>query len=224
MRENNMWTDELKDKPVVSIAEGTKVGSVHDVYLDESCTQVVALLVSGGGLLGGHKQAVMYSAVRGMGPDAVMVEGRDSVQDVSDDGPLGAALHWSDLHQEMMTEGGVHLGRVGELEFDPQSGSVTALELDPKGDWAAKDGGTIAIERADIVNLTPKLAIVRHDVIDRAAPEEHRPSREVGQVVRRSQSEGESATPAREEAATSRTEGESVLQSDGRVPAEERAT
>jgi uncharacterized protein YrrD len=218
-----MWSDELKDKPVISIAEGTKVGSVHDLLLDESCTQVVALIVGGGGLLGGHKQAVMYSAVRGMGPDAVMVEGRDAVQDLSDDGPLAASLHWSDVHQEMMTEGGVHLGRVGELEFDPQSGAVTALELEPKGDWSSHDGGTIAIERADIVNLTPKMAIVRHDVIDRAAPEQHAPSQEVGQVVRRSRGDGMPPRASEQEVRTAEGDTGGTLPADERVAAEERA-
>lgn len=178
-----MWMQEFKDKPVIGIAEGAKVGSVHDLLLDSSGLQVAGFLVGGGGLLGGKRQAVTYDAVRGIGPDAVMVEGRDAVREIGDEGPLGEAQRQGDLHQEVMTESGVHLGTVDDLEFDPKTGAVTALLLDPKGNWTTDDGSGFIVERNDIVNLTPKMAIVRHEVMTggRGATE---PAGSIGHVVR----------------------------------------
>lgn len=79
-----MWMEGFKDRPVMSIAEGTKLGAVHDLLLDDSYLQVAGLVVRGGGLLGGRRQAVVYGMVRGIGPDAVMVSGRDAFRKVSD--------------------------------------------------------------------------------------------------------------------------------------------
>ena len=181
-----MWMRELDDKPVVSVAEGTKVGTVHDLLLDAACSNVVAFQVGGGGLLGGHKQAIPYSAVRGIGPDAVMVEGRDALQDVTDVGPFGDSLRRGDLQQEVMTEGGLRLGRVKDGEFDPATGAVTGVLFEPKGDWTADSSDEYVVARDDIVSLTPKMVIVRHELVapHDAATEQSRP-RDLGHLVSR---------------------------------------
>jgi uncharacterized protein YrrD len=166
-----MRWDEIKDTPVVSITEGTKLGSVHDLLLDDSYLQIAALVIGGGGLLGGQRRAVAYSAVRGIGRDAVMVSGQDAVQEVSDAGSLGVTHRLGELHQEVMSESGVHLGRVADVEFDPQTGALTALRF-------ARDGATTpdgmeasVISRAQIVTLTAKMAVVQHAVLEPSAGE-----------------------------------------------------
>ena len=42
-----MRLEELKDKPVVSIAEGTELGKARDFLLDESYLQIAALVIGG---------------------------------------------------------------------------------------------------------------------------------------------------------------------------------
>jgi len=74
--------------------------------------RVFALVVGGGGLFGGKKQAVAYSAIHGIGPDAVMVrevpamlEGLDikgMVRDLADDiAENGAALSLKERLEEV---------------------------------------------------------------------------------------------------------------------------
>src|ERR1700674_5731998 len=106
--EADMRIDELKDKPVMSMASGTKLGSVQDALLDDSYGQIAALVIGGGGLFGGHKQGVAYSAIHGIGPDAVMVSGQDAVQEVGDSGPLGSTHPLNEMRQQVMSESGVN--------------------------------------------------------------------------------------------------------------------
>lgn len=161
-----MWVEELTDKPVIGIAEGEKLGSVHDVLIDEPSLRLVALIIGGGGLLGGARQAVGYDAVRGIGPDAVMVSGRAAVQEVTRESPLHEALRAGELRQQVMTESGVHLGRVQAAAFDPQTGEISELRLDvsPDAGGAGGDDRTL-IARERIVNVTAKLIVVRHAVV-----------------------------------------------------------
>jgi uncharacterized protein YrrD len=179
-----MRIEELKDKPVMSIASGTKLGSVHDFLLDDSYLQIAALVIGGGGLFGGHKQAVAYSAIHGIGPDAVMVSGEDAVQEVEDASPLGTAHGFDAIHQQVMSESGVNLGRVVEMEFEPQTGAMTSLCFAMPGNTASAEGDICDVAREDIVSMTEKMVIVRHSVAELTADEvPPAPVQDRGQVM-----------------------------------------
>lgn len=164
-----MRIDEIKDKPVISIAEGEKLGEVQDLLLDASYLQLGALVIGGGGLFGGARKAVAYSTVRGIGPDAVMVTGQQAVQEVSDNGPLAAMHRVGDLTQQVLSESGVRLGRLNGVEFDPQTGAVTVMTVEPDRDAPMSATGAYAVPRDDVVSISDKLAVVRHDVVQRTA-------------------------------------------------------
>jgi uncharacterized protein YrrD len=164
--EADMRIEELKGRPVVSIAAGTKLGSVHDILLDDSYLQIAAVGIGGGGLFGGHKQAVAYSSIHGIGPDAVMVSGQDAVQEVGGDGPLGLTHPLDEMQQEVISESGVNLGRVVEMEFEPQTGAMTSLCFATHGDTVSEEGAVCDVVRGDIVSMTAKMVIVRHSVVE----------------------------------------------------------
>ena len=161
-----MRIEELKDRPVMSIASGTKLGSVHDLLLDDSYLQISAVGIGGGGLFGGHKQAIAYSAIHGIGPDAVMVSGQDAVQEMGDSGPLGSTHPLNGMRQEVMSESGVNLGRVLEMEFEPQTGAMTSLCFATHENTVSGEGDVCDVARADIVSMTEKMVIVRHCVVE----------------------------------------------------------
>jgi len=179
-----MRIEELKDKPVMSIDSGTNLGSVQDFLLDDSYLQIVALVIGGGGLFGGHKQAVAYSAIHGIGPDAVMVSGPDAVQEVEDAGPLGKAHTMDAMQQQVLSESGVDLGRVVGVEFEPQTGALTSLSFAARENTTAEEGTVSDVARADIVSMTEKMVIVRHSVVDQTAEEiAPVPAQDRGQVM-----------------------------------------
>lgn len=155
----------------MGITEGTTIGSVRDVLLDDTYLQVVALVVGGGGFLGGHRKAVAYSAVRGVGPDAVMVSGQDAVEDVTDTSSWGAGHRGEEMKQDVISEGGARLGQVAEVAFDPQTGAVSAVRYIPTGETKPRCGEESVIARADIVTLSEKRSVVRQSVLDQSTGE-----------------------------------------------------
>jgi len=163
--------EELKDRPVMSIASGTKLGSVHDVLLDDSYVQITALVIGGGGLFGGHKQAVAYSAIHGIGPDAVMMSGEDAVQEMGSAGPFRTAHAFGTLQQQVMSESGVNLGRVVGMDFEPQTGAVTGLSFSAPDGVGPDESDLCHVARADIVSMTEKMVIVRHSVVQQTDEE-----------------------------------------------------
>jgi len=179
-----MRMEELKGKPVMSVASGTRLGSVHDFLLDDSYLQIAALVIGGGGLLGGHKQAVAYSAIHGIGADAVMVNGLDAVQEVGGSGPLGPTHPLDEAHTQVMSESGVILGRVLEMDFEPQTGAITGLCFAVRGGVGAESSNARNVAREDIMSMTANMAIVRHSVVEETAgvPEPVR-VQELGQIV-----------------------------------------
>jgi|SoiMethySBSTD1v2_1073268.scaffolds.fasta_scaffold00070_12 uncharacterized protein YrrD len=58
-------------KPVVSAADGGKLGTVSDLLLDESTKNVIALVVRGGGFLK-HESILPTEAIKTLGRDAVV--------------------------------------------------------------------------------------------------------------------------------------------------------
>lgn len=163
-----MRLDEIKDKPVISIAEGHKLGEVQDALMDASYLQVAALTIGGGGLFGGPKHAVEYNSVRGIGPDAVMVSGRDAVQEITETSPLDAMHRVSSMDQAVMSESGVRLGKLDGVDFDPQSGAVTALTLSPDSNSPLAANQDYDLPREAVLSITDKIVVVRHEVLEQA--------------------------------------------------------
>jgi uncharacterized protein YrrD len=166
-----MRMEELKERPVMSVASGTKLGAVHDFLLDDSYLQIAAIVIGGGGLFGGHKQVIAYSSIHGIGPDAVMVNGLDAVQELGDGSPLGTAHPFDASRQQVMSETGVNLGRVVEADFEPQTGALTSICFATHGVATPEEGSVCDVARADIVSMSETMVIVRQSVVEQTAEE-----------------------------------------------------
>jgi len=73
---------ELRDKELISVADGTRFGYVEDVEMDLETGRVKALVVPGRprlfGLLGREEEKVVpWSAVKRFGEDIILVEGKN---------------------------------------------------------------------------------------------------------------------------------------------------
>jgi sporulation protein YlmC with PRC-barrel domain len=120
---------------VVGIADGTQVGTVDRIYLDLFTRRVVGFGVVPSGHRFGAVAAppgptLAASAVRSLGPDALMVE--DAVA-------AHAAWVAGDYHEvttadelvgrKVVTEGGADIGHVAAVEFDAVTFAVTGLAV-----------------------------------------------------------------------------------------------
>lgn len=123
-----------KGTPVVSLADGTRLGTVDHVYFDPESKAVVGFTFhQGSGLFGrGSSGLVDVSDVHAFGADAV------TISDVSAVRSELAVEHCRDalldletlLHRSVMTESGTRVGRVQAIKFGDASYQLSGLDVD----------------------------------------------------------------------------------------------
>lgn len=118
-----MKANDLRNRPIVSLNGGVKVGEVADLTLDATNILVSAVL------LAGHEggSVVPYPAVRHIGPDAVTIDDSRIVQAPSDQGGIADRRVSTLTGLPVLNHQGTVIGNVDDLEFDEESGRVTAL-------------------------------------------------------------------------------------------------
>ena len=118
-----MKVSALRNRPIVSLNGGVKVGEVEDLTLDATNVQVGAVLLSG------HdgNSVVPYPAVRHVGPDAVTIDDSRIVQAPPNREGIADRRISSLTGLPVLNEHGTVIGDVDDLEFDEVSGKITAI-------------------------------------------------------------------------------------------------
>jgi len=113
----------LKNRPIVSLNGGVKVGEVLDLTLDATNVQISAVLVTG------HdgSSVVPYPAVRHIGPDAMTIDDSRIVQAPANHGGIEERRTSTLIGLPVLNQQGTVIGNVDDLEFDEDTGRVTAL-------------------------------------------------------------------------------------------------
>lgn len=134
----------VKGTPVVSLADGTTLGTVDHVYFDPKSLSVVGFTFhQRGGLFGGGSSGLVdVSDVHSFGPDAVTVP---DVSVLRSELAVDATDHElldleSLLKCTVMTATGTMLGRVAAVQFGDTSHALTALDVVSEG---SNDHGSI---------------------------------------------------------------------------------
>ncbi len=118
------WSD-LRGIAVVSLVNGTKVGSVDDFYFDPASSQVYAFRVKTG--LFSHK-ILHVSDIRGIGQDAITSINEEAIQNESEDSSLSSLLDGDSLLSfKVMSASGTVVGTVGEVLLDTNNPSAVQL-------------------------------------------------------------------------------------------------
>ncbi len=146
----------LKGMAVVSIQEGTKLGTVQQPLLDLTARQVVALRVTGDD----GTFIVPFDAVTAIGADAITVASSTVTQTPS----TGvAADELRDLDAlgklKIVDHAGTFLGTVSHVEIDPVRGAITQLAAHTGG-MLGMGGTTTPIDARAIISVGPELVTV----------------------------------------------------------------
>ena len=126
-----MHLSELRGRRVVSRTSAETLGAVEDLVLAPNPWAVGALVIG----KGRKAQAVSWSQIVGLGPDAVVVAGDDAAAERPDiPSPIGRLA---------LSELGNAAGAVTDVEFDESSGALIGLATDTvliEGDRLMADG------------------------------------------------------------------------------------
>lgn len=165
-------SSQIKGLPVMSIAEGTVFGKIADVYVDVDSRMLLGFVIDG---VSGSSSESTYldpADIRSVGADAVMVDNLSAMGGETVRAQVGALVPMDALlKRDVMTEGGVKLGAVANVEFDPASFAFTDIEVSP-GHF--KTNTTIGI--AQVTSIGPEVVIVSDTVVAEATPDEVEPS------------------------------------------------
>ena len=148
----------VKGTAVVSITDGTKLGTVDHVYLDPASKQIVEFTFHTGGFLGGRSSGVVdVSDVHSIGQDAVTLADASAVRSgVAVNPRCGDLVDLEELlKRKVMTEGGTYVGQVAAVEFGQDSHRLLRIEVSP---GSFKHHETIPAE--EIVSIGAELVVI----------------------------------------------------------------
>jgi uncharacterized protein YrrD len=115
---------------VIALDTGAKIGEVDDLIFDLQQNRLIGILVEKAGLT--HPARVVpCSQVRAIGPDAVMVEGENSVIDAEKDAYINDILQKEReiKGKEVYTMEGEDLGEIVDVHFDEKTGKIEGYEV-----------------------------------------------------------------------------------------------
>lgn len=176
-----MRTSEIAALPVVTIA-GDDIAQVKDVVFSADGGAVVGFTLAGRGLLSGPlKDALAWGNVRGLGPDAVVVDNAEVLEPV--DGVLAAARSTgvstgsggNVLGDRVLTDSGTDLGKVSDvvIDYDNAAGApcdVVGYEIEASDTLKASTSGNAKSTRL-LLPLPDTLAVSSEHVMVPASAE-----------------------------------------------------
>ena len=156
-----MKASAIKGMSVVSIADGTKLGSIDDVVFDTGQLRVAALQVSADR----QHALIPFDRVRSIGSDAVMVPSADVPQWAGPPNPAAGQCRLDELGKmKVVNEGGTLLGTVSGVEIEPQDGQVTELQVH-KGGVLGIGGTSHTIAAKDVISSSGDVITVRESAV-----------------------------------------------------------
>ncbi|MCL5947328.1 MAG: PRC-barrel domain-containing protein [Chloroflexi bacterium] len=125
-----MNAHDLLNMPIVSVAEGTKLGNVRDLLFDTNQIQLTALLLSGES----GQSIVLMHDILSIGSDVITVETSSKTQPIEGNATLQPLRTWRDISSlRAISSQGEWIGDITHIEVDPQSGAIIAISIQKGG-------------------------------------------------------------------------------------------
>ncbi|MFH1540218.1 MAG: PRC-barrel domain-containing protein [bacterium] len=156
-------SNELRNLPVVSIAEGEEVGVVKDFIVDPGAKAIVAIIIEDPLWYEGAK-VISFSLIHSIGDFALTTENASSVVPLTNMPELASLikLNTSIIGAKVITRGGRLIGFIKEYSIDSHTGGLLGLELSSDSDIVSPDRSVIPI--SSIVTIGKDVIIVNEDI------------------------------------------------------------
>ena len=151
-----MEADTLKGMPIVSLADGAKLGRIDEVLFETRPLRVAALRAAGDG----HGFVIPFEQLTHVGADAVTVESGQVTQTASKEGAFSGLPGLGELTTfKVVDEAGTLVGTIRGIALDPATGQVTGIAVH-KGGMLGLGGTTTTIDPAAIRGVGDALLTV----------------------------------------------------------------
>jgi uncharacterized protein YrrD len=111
---------------VLDVSSATTVGRIDDVVVDPSTRQLVGFSVR---KTPGKASWLAWDRLKALGVDAVTVDSVEALSDRPDVDVAPPLRHGKVIGGLVLTDQGLSLGDLVDVEFEPDSGTLTALVL-----------------------------------------------------------------------------------------------
>lgn len=150
-------SSDLFNLPIVTLREGGEIGKVRDLVIDPQNRRISALLVEDREWFRNPK-VVLYTSIKALGDDAVIVETRGDVSSLAQTNELDPLLENQVrvLNARCLSTEGRFMGRVSEFLIDTDTGKITDVEITSPSSTQKP----ILVPAESIITLTSDLAII----------------------------------------------------------------
>ncbi len=154
---------ELKELPIISIAQGEEFGTVKDLITDPEAKAIVALVIADCNWYEGAK-VIPFSDVDSIGDYAITTENTNSVVELTSTPELLDLLKRKIrvVGARVITRGGRFVGTVAEFSLDCETGAVLGLELSEDSNIPSPEERVVPA--AAIVTIGRDVIIVNDEV------------------------------------------------------------
>lgn len=157
-----MQGKQMNGLPVISIADGERLGTVERTYVDPAGKRVLGVGYHVGGGLFTPEISPRLDAdrIHSLGPDALMVVNKDAISGEKIDQAFSNLTTLDDLvGRAVLTRGGAALGKVDSVAFDERTYRLTEFDVS-RGMMA----GTRSIPAKQVKTIGLDYLIVADDV------------------------------------------------------------
>jgi len=161
-----MRVTEVVARPVVTL-RGDDVAQVKDVVYGGDSGAVAGFTLAGRGLLSGPmKEGLPWEGVLALGRDAVIIADESVLQPRKTVVARGEARRGDALGSQVLTDGGVELGRVVDVVVEVgRSAGVVGYEIDPT-EAIGRDNKRVLIPLPDTLAVSGERLIVPAETVD----------------------------------------------------------
>lgn len=156
-------SSDLKELPIISIAQGEEFGTVKDLIVDPDAKAVVALVVADRTWYEGAKM-ISFADVDSIGDYAITTENTEALAELTSMPELIDLLKREIrvVGARVITRGGRFVGTVAEFSLDCETGAVLGLELSP--DSKIPNHEAKVVPAASLVTIGRDVIIVNDEV------------------------------------------------------------
>jgi uncharacterized protein YrrD len=117
-------------KPIVTYSTGSVIKKIKDIVFDANTNAILAMLVDEEGIFDSAR-VIPFASIKSIGADVITIENEEAIIKAESDENIKRVMDGGNIlyGKKVMTEDGRDLGKIVDLYFNEQSGTVEGYEV-----------------------------------------------------------------------------------------------